>query len=63
MTIEKKRGQKVWKVGVLTSSSWTLVNDECSSLNAAYKAAQEEAQKLGAPFVHEDRPRKLWHCR
>jgi hypothetical protein len=59
-TIVKTRGVKSWTVGVLNEGgSWRKV-DERSSLDAAYDLAQEEAHRLGKPFILEDRPRSLW---
>lgn len=60
MTIEKVRGQKRWKVGVLSKDGWHLVTDEAASINEAYDAAKNEAERLGEPFIHENRPKKLW---
>jgi len=59
MTIEKVRGEKRWRVGVLTSGGWGL-EGEATSINQAYDLARARAAEMGKPCIIEDRPKRLW---
>lgn len=59
-TVEKVRGEKRFRVGVLArQGSWGLIA-EVESLSSAYALVKDEAARVSAPPVVEDRPRKLW---
>lgn len=59
-TIEKLRGVKKWRVGVLEQDTWHVLSCETTSISQAYDLAKQEAERLEKPFIIEDRPRKLW---